>query len=193
MPDRSRTTAPDNRPKPVPDAKASAELLEHVKRWRQLGHELDEFTQRLPRLLVGPAMAELAVRLSEFVAISAEFQKLAELYPGGIIDEVLRAEFRETASSFGALNTRLAKLEWPPVAACFLLDLLLAKADRKAIPGDLEEEFTTRLAKYGPTGARLWFWGETVRTIATRNPICRWWLVGGLVRIGEWILRMIGS
>ena len=29
----------------------------------------------------------------------------------------------------------------PPTAACFLLDLLLRKADRKAIPGDLEEEF----------------------------------------------------
>jgi hypothetical protein len=81
----------------------------------------------------------------------------------------------------------------PPTWACFLLDLFLSKADRKAIPGDLEEEFRARLAQYGPTRARLWFWGETVRTIATRNPICRSVLVGGLMRLGEWIFRQIGS
>jgi hypothetical protein len=81
----------------------------------------------------------------------------------------------------------------PPTGACFLLDLFLSKADRKAIPGDLEEEFGTKLAKNGPNRARLWFWGETVRTIATRNPICRSILVGGLMRLGEWIFRKIGS
>jgi hypothetical protein len=81
----------------------------------------------------------------------------------------------------------------PPIGARLLLDLLLSKDDRNAIPGDLEEEFGTKLAKYGPNGARLWFWCEAVRTIATRNPICRWLLVGGLVRIGEWIFRKIGS
>ena len=81
----------------------------------------------------------------------------------------------------------------PPTAACFLLDLLLRKADRKAIPGDLEEEFRARIEKYGQTGARLWFWGETVRTLATRNPVCRWILVGGLMRLVGWIFRQIGS
>jgi hypothetical protein len=81
----------------------------------------------------------------------------------------------------------------PPTVACFLLDLLLSKADRKAIPGDLEEEFRANLAKYGPRGTRLWFWGETVRTVATRNPVCRWILAGGLMRLGEWIFRQVGS
>jgi hypothetical protein len=81
----------------------------------------------------------------------------------------------------------------PPTAACFLLDLLLRKADRKAIPGDLEEEFRARIEKYGQTGARLWFWGETVRTLATRNPVCRWILVGGLMRLVGWIFRQISS
>jgi rubredoxin len=81
----------------------------------------------------------------------------------------------------------------PPTAACFLLDLLLRKADRKAIPGDLEEEFRARIEKYSQTGARLWFWGETVRTLATRNPVCRWILVGGLMRLVGWIFRQIGS
>jgi hypothetical protein len=82
----------------------------------------------------------------------------------------------------------------PPIGACFLLDLLLSKADRAVLPGDLEEEFTTSvLPRYGVRGARFWFWTRTVSTIATRNPICRWVLVGGLVRIGEWIFRKIGS
>jgi hypothetical protein len=95
----------------------------------------------------------------------------------------------ELARSLFVRATHLA----PPVSACFLLDLLLAKADRKVIPGDLEEEFGARLAKYGRRGAGLWFWGETMRTIASRNPICRWLLAGSLMRFGEWILRQIGS
>jgi hypothetical protein len=82
----------------------------------------------------------------------------------------------------------------PPPEACFLLELLLAKADRKTVPGDLEEEFTTNiLPKRGARRARFWFWTQTVQMIATRNPICRWLLIYGLARFGEWILRKIGS
>jgi hypothetical protein len=74
----------------------------------------------------------------------------------------------------------------PPMGACFLLALILSKADREVIPDDLVEEFTTSILKeYGVRRARFWFWTQTVRTIATRNPICRWVLVGGLLRIGE--------
>jgi hypothetical protein len=70
----------------------------------------------------------------------------------------------------------------------------LGKADREIMRGDLEEEFTTSiLPKYGPRRAHLWFWTQTVRTIARRNLIFRWLLVGGLMRLGEWILRKIGS
>jgi hypothetical protein len=82
----------------------------------------------------------------------------------------------------------------PPIGACFLLDLLLAKTDRETIPGDLEEEFTTSiLPKYGVRRARFWFWTQTVRTIARRNPISRLILVGGLTRLVEWIFRSIGG
>jgi hypothetical protein len=82
----------------------------------------------------------------------------------------------------------------PPTGASFLLDLCLPKVDREVIPGDLAEEFTTCiLPKYGVRRARLWFWMQTVRTVATRNPVCRWILVGRLVRIGEWIFRKIGG
>jgi len=82
----------------------------------------------------------------------------------------------------------------PPIGACFLLDLILPKADREVIPDDLVEEFTTSIMEeYGVRRARFWFWTQTVRTIATRNPVCRWALVGGLARIGEWIFRRISS
>jgi hypothetical protein len=82
----------------------------------------------------------------------------------------------------------------PPIGACFLLDLILPKADRDVIPDDLVEEFTTSiLGEYGVRRARFWFWKQTVSTIATRNPVCRWILVGGLARICEWIFRKIGG
>ena len=82
----------------------------------------------------------------------------------------------------------------PPHRACFLLDLFLAKTDRKVIPGDLVEEFTTSiLPKYGRRRARFWFWVQTVRTIATRNPISKLILVGALTRLVEWIFRGIGA
>ena len=82
----------------------------------------------------------------------------------------------------------------PPNRACFLLDLLLAEADREVIPGDLEEEFTTViLPKYGARRACLWFWIQTLRTIARRNPVCRWVMVYGLARLSEWILGQAGG
>jgi len=81
----------------------------------------------------------------------------------------------------------------PPRSACFLLDLFLAKADRAVIAGDIAEEFKEKLAVYTPTGARLWFWAETGRVIATRNPVCRWLLGYGFGRLVEWIFRTIGS
>jgi hypothetical protein len=81
----------------------------------------------------------------------------------------------------------------PPDAACFLLDLLLAKADREVIPGDVVEEFRAKLAKYGPIRARCWFWVEAARIIVIRNPVCRWALLGGLTRLAEWLFRQIGG
>jgi hypothetical protein len=81
----------------------------------------------------------------------------------------------------------------PPNRACFCLDLLLGKADREII-GDLEEEFTTKiLPERGARRARFWFWKQTAKTIAIRNPVCRGVLVYGLTRFGEWILRLISG
>jgi hypothetical protein len=49
------------------------------------------------------------------------------------------------------------------------------------------------VAKYGPTGGRLWFWGQTVRTIAVRNPVGRAVMVTGLKCLVEWMMRQIGG
>jgi hypothetical protein len=81
-----------------------------------------------------------------------------------------------------------------PLSASFVLAVFLSKADRETIPGDLDEEFeTTILPKFGSRRARFWYWAQVIRTIAWRNPLCRWLLVGGgLIRALEW-WRKIGS
>lgn len=81
----------------------------------------------------------------------------------------------------------------PPIQARFLLDLFLAKDDREAIPGDLEEDFAADLSRYGAGRARFLFWTRTMGVIARRNPVCRWVIVFGLARLGEWILRKISG
>ena len=81
----------------------------------------------------------------------------------------------------------------PPSGASFLLDLFLAKTDRLVLPGDMQQEFTAKLAEYGPRRARLWFWVETTRVIAHRNPVCRWILVVLLTEVGKWIKYMMGG
>jgi hypothetical protein len=84
------------------------------------------------------------------------------------------------------------KLSYPPIGACFLLDLLLVKADRDAIPGDLSEAFAADLSKYGLRPARLLFWTRALGVVAWRNPVSRWALVFGFGRLIDWVLRKLG-
>jgi hypothetical protein len=152
---------------------------------------LREFSERLPesrfgqRLMDKEVQVEFDKRLLSMSKVTASRQEaLAKI-------EISLNGYVEEPRLIVCSLVRAKRA--PPTAAYFLLDLLLAEADRKAIPGDLVEEFATSiLPKYGARGARLWFWTQTVRTIATRNPVCRWLLVGGLVRFGEWIFRAIG-
>jgi hypothetical protein len=95
--------------------------------------------------------------------------------------------------SWASRVSRSASPADPPTRACALLDRLLPKADRNVIRGDMEEEFKARLAKDGPTRARRWFWRETVWTIVQQNAVVRSVLLGGLMRLGEWIFRQIGG
>lgn len=87
----------------------------------------------------------------------------------------------------------------PSENASFLMYVFLDKSDRQHLIGDLEEEFFLEmLPRFGSRQARLWFWSQAIRAIATRNTFCKWALrvplAGGLFRVGEWIARkMIGS
>jgi hypothetical protein len=80
-----------------------------------------------------------------------------------------------------------------PVSAAFFLYIFLSKTDRETIPGDLDEEFATViLPTFGPFRAWLWYWVQVIRTIAYRNAVCRWVLIGGgAFKIGEWLAHKI--
>jgi hypothetical protein len=114
-----------------------------------------------------------------------------QIYMSGAVD-VLPAVTLAGAGHFEANATRTPATA-PPIRACFLLGLFLAKADRDAIPGDLEEEFAADLSRYGARRARFLFWTRTMGVIARRNPVCRWVMVFGLARLGQWILRKISG
>lgn len=80
-----------------------------------------------------------------------------------------------------------------PVRATYLLYTLLPKVDRQTIPGDLEEEFhTSILPKFGPRRAKIWYWTQTLTTIARCNPIVKWVFVGGgILKVFDWLTRRI--
>lgn len=82
-----------------------------------------------------------------------------------------------------------------PANANYLLYLLLDKKDRQTIPGDLEEEFhTSILPKFGPRRAKLWYWSQTLTTIARCNPLIKWAFVGGgILKAFDWITRRISG
>jgi hypothetical protein len=125
--------------------------------------------------------------------ISTLRQKNSTLRQGIIAAEISRAaalhELEERARDTGGPGPQHPAL---PNGACFLLDLLLPRSDRDAIPGDLEEDFGSDLSKYGAGYARLRFWTRTLVVIAWRNPLCRWVLVTGLARVADWLLRKLG-
>ena len=70
----------------------------------------------------------------------------------------------------------------PPKAPEYLLYLFLTRDNRKAMFGDLEEEFRTEiLTRFGARRARLWFWWQVVRSVwpSVSGSISKlaWWLI----------------
>lgn len=56
--------------------------------------------------------------------------------------------------------------EGVPMAGEKLLYLILPKRDREHLPGDLEEEYRTKiLPKFGPAYAKRWYWTQVVFSI----------------------------
>jgi hypothetical protein len=133
--------------------------------------------------------------------LSDLLQRLASIIPD---DEALDQRLTEIEESLRRLratrpprrstDTRQIAAVGPPDKASYLLYLLLVKADRQTIPGDLEEEFALIiLPKFGARRARIWFWSQTIKAIAFRNPLCRWLLVGSIVKVGEYFRNKIGG
>jgi hypothetical protein len=167
----------------MPDDRAMAELerIRHLRERiseirRAVGASPPQFRKRVAIrscLTLASGCASLATRC----ALMALF-----VHPGPRSRTAQRSAPRSRPGAGLAQPTRAD----PPVGACFLLDLLLAKADRDVIPGDLEEDFGSDLSKYGAGYARFLFWTRTLGAIAWRNPVCRWALVSGLARLADW-------
>jgi hypothetical protein len=77
----------------------------------------------------------------------------------------------------------------PPTNAEFILHLLLKKDERDAVIGDLLERYPKKVERFGERRAKLWFWGEVIRSLWPL--IKRACLKTGLVALGEWIWRHI--
>lgn len=137
--------------------------------------------------------------------LSDLLQRLASIIPDdealrGRLDEAeeslrsFRAELRATRPPRRSTGTRPITPVGPPDKASYLLYLLLVKVDRQTIPGDLEEEFALIiLPKFGARRPRIWFWSQTIKAIAFRNPLCRWLLVDSVVKVGEYFRNKIGG
>lgn len=173
------------------------------RRLRKRRTAINAKSQRLRAIAKRRGRRELLVRLAEWekkhdkvwadvVAYRSEMRRIfVSIIVVRMKLRMVEFEIALTGTAARVLPGPQTKL--PPKSACFLLELFLAKADRDAIPGDMEEEFTTAiLPKYGARRAHLWFWTQTLRTITTRNRVSRWLLVYGLIRLGEWFLRNSG-
>jgi hypothetical protein len=78
-----------------------------------------------------------------------------------------------------------ASSEQVPKVAEFVLDLLTPGRDREAVLGDLEEQFSKRVKKYGVRGAKVWLYKDV---LASMLPLLRRLLA---ISLGEWIRRHI--
>jgi hypothetical protein len=141
---------------------------------------LSNLLHRAMALLTSPDAETIHQRLDEF---GKDVRRLrAEL-------EASRRALRRSAGS-----RQKTRSVGPPERASYLLYLFLVRADRQTIPGDLEEEFTLIiLPRFGPRRARIWFWSQTIKTIAFRNLLCRWLLVGSIVKLAEYIQHKVGG
>lgn len=107
--------------------------------------------------------------------------------------------FRLDAVAAIAAPTRAKELrDAPPTSASFLLYCFLNRNDRYTIPDDLAEEYRDYiLPRFGRLHANVWFWLQTIRTIAFRHSWSRW-VVGsaGIAKLaeklGDWIRSLFG-
>lgn len=73
--------------------------------------------------------------------------------------------FNSSVSTEEILSERIEALDKPPSRAEFILQLFLPMADRRAMIGDLAEEYCDYVVpKYGCKKAKLWYWTQVVKS-----------------------------
>ena len=106
------------------------------------------------------------------------------------------AEAKEENSMF-ILNSPLQVLSppeadksRPPQFGEYILYLFLLKKDRDNVLGDLQEEYSEVLLKFGRTKAKIWYYKQVYTSIwpLLRRALLKW---TALIGIGEWIRRLI--
>lgn len=99
------------------------------------------------------------------------------------IVESLRQNFSRIEEAYRAIGEEAA--EQPPKAAEYLARLLLPKANREALLGDLVEEYPGVVARFGVRRAKFDFWVHVLFSIFLlfRNAVVKWGLVGWVVEL----------
>jgi hypothetical protein len=72
-----------------------------------------------------------------------------------------------------------------PKGAEFLLDILTPARDREAVLGDLQEQFSKRISRFGARGGKIWLYKQVLTSML---PLLRRLLALGL---GDWLRRHI--
>jgi len=175
----------------MPDERSSLEFVVKYQQIEQLLNQVIAESKRDPseKITVDQFVAETKAILEDLKSRGKllDNNMLAELHRATLQREQdLEFEIKAARSTEEKPATSTEPVV-PPTAACFLLDLFLSRADALAILGDIVEELPAKVAQYHPWGARVWFWSETMRAIVRHNPICRWLLISGLLRLGKWI------
>lgn len=92
----------------------------------------------------------------------------------------------------GASHLSQVNQSMSPQFGEFLLCLFLvcSKEERESILGDLQEEYTWFLLKFGKTKAKIWYYKQVYTSIRPflRRILLKWTILTG---IGEWIRRLI--
>ncbi|QNI32561.1 hypothetical protein H7849_00580 [Alloacidobacterium dinghuense] len=81
----------------------------------------------------------------------------------------------------------------PPRIADWLISLFAVLDEAESILGDLQEEFSLKVSRFGLAFARRWYWSQTLRTVvhlASVSARTRPWLTASAV-VGGFLVRKV--
>ncbi len=82
-----------------------------------------------------------------------------------------------------------------PKSAEKLLYFILPKSAREHLPGDLEEEYRTKiLPKFGPRYAKIWYWKQAVGSIGPilRSQMLKLFGLASVAKVAQWVSQRFG-